>query len=101
MHRAWWPLRQRHPQKRSRLYKPRWMRNSSPFSVRTAVVLFTGHSDPRRTAPPKARLVAFASMIKSRKKAEEMDLSEWSASDGRALEEVEMAKRELLFFEIQ
>ena len=77
------------------------MRNSSPFSVRTAVVLFTGHSDPRRTAPPKARLVAFASMIKSRKKAEEMDLSEWSASDGRALEEVEMAKRELLFFEIQ
>ncbi|KAF8134342.1 hypothetical protein EV363DRAFT_1396762 [Boletus edulis] len=61
--------------------------------ARTAVVMFTGHSDP----------LAFESAIKSGKKAEEMDRSEWwTASDGRALEEeVEKAKRGLLFLGIK
>ena len=46
-----------------------------------------------------ARKVSFESAIKSGKKAEEMDRSEWwTADDGRALEEVERAKRGLLFF---
>ena len=50
-----------------------------------------------------ARKVAFESAIKSGKKAEEMDRSEWwTASDGRALEEeVEKAKRGLLFLGIK
>jgi len=71
--------------------------------ARTAVVLFTGHSDPRRMASLNARKVAFESAIKSGKKAEEMDRSEWwTASDGRALEEeVEKAKRGLLFLGIK
>ena len=71
--------------------------------ARTAVVIFTGHSDPRRMASLNARKVAFESAIKSGKKAEEMDRSEWwSASDGRALEEeVEKAKRGLLFLGIK
>ncbi|KAG6375627.1 hypothetical protein JVT61DRAFT_3195 [Boletus reticuloceps] len=71
--------------------------------ARTAVVMFTGHSDPRRMASLNARKVAFESAIKSGKKAEEMDRSEWwTASDGRALEEeVEKAKRGLLFLGIK
>jgi hypothetical protein len=71
--------------------------------ARAAVVSFTGHSDPRRVASLNAREVAFESAIKSGKKAEEIDLSEWwTASDGRALEEeVEMAMRGLLFLGIK
>ncbi|KAF8554782.1 ribonuclease H-like protein [Imleria badia] len=71
--------------------------------ARTAVIIFTGHSDPRRMASLNARKVAFESAIKSGKKAEEMDRSEWwTASDGRALEEeVEKAKRGLLFLGIK
>ncbi|KAI9571566.1 hypothetical protein HD554DRAFT_2168835 [Boletus coccyginus] len=71
--------------------------------VRTALVIFTGHSDPRQMASLNARKVAFESAIKGGKKAEEMDRSEWwTASDGRALEEaVEKAKRGLLFLAIK
>ena len=66
--------------------------------ARTAVVIFTGHSDPLRMASLNARKAAFESAIKSGKQAEEMDRSEWwTASDGRALEEVEKAKRGLFF----
>ena len=69
----------------------------------TAVVIFTGHSDPRHMASLNARKVAFESAIKSGKKAEDIDRSEWwTASDGRALEEeVEKAKRGLLFLGIK
>jgi hypothetical protein len=50
--------------------------------ARAAVVSFTGHSDPRRVASLNAREVAFESAIKSGKKAEEIDRSEWwTASD--------------------
>ena len=71
--------------------------------VRTALVIFTGHSDPRQMASLNARKVAFESAIKGGKKAEEMDRSEWwTASDGRTLEEaVEKAKRGLLFLAIK
>ena len=44
--------------------------------ARTAVVVFTGHSDPRRMASLNARKVSFESAIKSGKKAEEIDCSE-------------------------
>ena len=100
MRRSRCALLQRRRQKRSRLHKPHWTRDSS-LSARTAMVIFTGHSDPPRMPSLNARKVAFESAIKSGKNAE-MDRSEWwTASDGRALEEVERAKRGLLFLEIK
>jgi len=71
--------------------------------ARTAVIIFTGHSDPRRMSALNARKSAFESAIKSGKKAEDIDRSEWwTASDGRELEEeVEKAKRGLLFLGIK
>ncbi|KAI6037556.1 hypothetical protein EDC04DRAFT_3141981 [Pisolithus marmoratus] len=70
---------------------------------RTAVVIFTGHSDPRRMSVLNARKSAFESAIKSGKKAEDIDRSEWwTAANGRELEEeVERAKRGLLFLGIK
>ncbi|KAL4073757.1 hypothetical protein J3A83DRAFT_4090781 [Scleroderma citrinum] len=70
---------------------------------RTALVIFTGHSDPRRMSTLNARKFTFESAIKGGKKAEEMDRSEWwTAADGRELEEeVERAKRGLLFLGIK
>ncbi|KIJ60064.1 hypothetical protein HYDPIDRAFT_99502 [Hydnomerulius pinastri MD-312] len=70
---------------------------------RTALVIFTGHSDPRRMAALNARKSTFESAIKGGKKAEDIDRSEWwTASDGRELEEeVERAKRGLLFLSIK
>ncbi|KAF8143342.1 ribonuclease H [Mycena galopus ATCC 62051] len=66
---------------------------------RTALVVFTGHSDPRRMVLLNARKTAFETAIRSGLPAEELasDLR-WSASDGRDLEEaVALAKRGLLF----
>ena len=61
---------------------------AASLPARTAVVIFTGHSDSRRMASLNARKVAFESAIKSRKKTEELDRSEWwTASDGWTLEE--------------
>ena len=45
--------------------------------ARTAVVILTGHPDPRRIASLNARKVAFESAINSGKKAENMDRPEW------------------------
>ena len=51
--------------------------------ARTAVVIFTGHSDLRRMASLNAHKVAFESEIKSGKKAKKFERSEWwTASDG-------------------
>lgn len=70
---------------------------------RTALIIFTGHSDPRRMAILNARKSTFESAIKSGKKAEDMDKSEWwTAADGRELEEeVERTRRGLLFLGIK
>ncbi|KAG6332748.1 hypothetical protein ID866_6338 [Astraeus odoratus] len=70
---------------------------------RTAFVVFTGHSDPRRMSALNARKSAFETAIKSGKKAEDIDKAEWwTAADGRELEEeVERAKRGLLFLAIK
>lgn len=69
----------------------------------TALIIFTGHSDPRRMASLNTRKAAFETTIKSGKKAEEIDKSEWwTTSDGRVLEEeVEKTKRGLLFLGIK
>ncbi|KAJ6456397.1 ribonuclease H [Mycena sanguinolenta] len=71
----------------------------SNLPPRTALVVFSGHSDPRRMALLNARKSAFETAIRSGLPAEELtsDLR-WTASDGRDLEEaVALAKRGLLF----
>ncbi|OJA14787.1 hypothetical protein AZE42_12824 [Rhizopogon vesiculosus] len=70
---------------------------------RTAFIIFTGHSDPRRMASLNGRKSAFESAIRSGKNAEYMDKTDWwTASDGRELEEeVEKAKRGLLFLGVK
>ncbi|KAF9010833.1 ribonuclease H [Cyathus striatus] len=81
---------------------------------KTAVIIFTGHSDPRKMALLSARKAAFESALKAGTvgangvptvngngagKAEEV---RWSAADGRELEEaVEYAKRGLVFLGIK
>ncbi|KAI0669119.1 hypothetical protein C8Q78DRAFT_1146802 [Trametes maxima] len=70
---------------------------------RTALVIFTGHSDPRRMAELNARKVAFEGALRMGKSAEEIGKEgRWTSADGRELEEeVEKAKRGLLFLGIK
>jgi len=72
---------------------------------RTALVIFTGHSDPRKMSLLNARKNAFEGAIKSGKGIEEvvkeMGLS-WTTADSRELEEaVELARRGLVFLGIK
>ncbi|KAG6896567.1 hypothetical protein C0992_007419 [Termitomyces sp. T32_za158] len=70
---------------------------------RTALVIFTGHSDPRRMAQLSARKMSFDNALRNGKTPEEMgpDLR-WTSSDMRDLEgAVELAKRGLLFLGIK
>lgn len=71
--------------------------------ARTALVLFTGHSDPRRMVELNARKSAFESALRLGKTSEDMGAdNRWSAGDGRELEaEVEKAKRGLLFMSVK
>ena len=74
--------------------------------ARTAVVIFTGHSDPRRMAALNARKSAFETAIRSGKNPEEVLVDgaklRWTTADARLLEEeVERAKRGLLFVGIK
>jgi len=72
--------------------------------TRTALVIFTGHSDPRQMSALNARKNAFEGAIKSGKAPEEitaMGLT-WTTSDARNLEEaVELARRGLVFLGIK
>ena len=71
---------------------------------RTALIIFTGHSDPRRMSALNMRKSAFDTGYKSGKTPEELTKEgiTWSMSDGRELEqEVELAKRGLLFLGIK
>ncbi|KAI0766795.1 hypothetical protein BC629DRAFT_1292810 [Irpex lacteus] len=70
---------------------------------RTALIIFTGHSDPRKMAALNLRKSGFENAIRSGKNAEELGPDvRWSSADGRALEEeVEKAKRGLLFLGIK
>ena len=65
---------------------------------RTAILLFSSHSDPRRMSALNARKFAFDTAIRSGKKPEELKDVRWTTADGRELEEVvELTKRGLLF----
>ena len=69
---------------------------------RTALVIFSGHSDPRRMAELNARKSAWEMAMKSGKNVEDLPREAyWSSANGRALEEeVAKAKRGLLFLSI-
>jgi len=66
---------------------------------RTALVLFTGHSDPRAMAALGQRKAKFENELKAGKEAEDIPKEEWwTAADGRALEEeTGKARRGLAF----
>lgn len=70
---------------------------------RTALIIFTGHSDPRRMAALNGRKNAFESAIRSGKLTDELAPEErWSAADVRDLEaSVEITKRGLLFLGVK
>lgn len=71
---------------------------------RTAIIIFTGHSDPRRMAALNMRKSSFETAIRSGKSPEDLNSSDtrWTSADGRALEEeVEKAKRGLVFLGIK
>jgi RNA exonuclease 1 len=67
--------------------------------ARAALVLFTGHADPRPMAALGARKTAFEQAVRHGVSPEEIVAEmRWTAQDGRLLEEeVEKAKRGLLF----
>lgn len=69
----------------------------------TALIIFTGHSDPRRMAALNSRKNTFETAIKSGKTSEEIGPEgRWTASDARELEgAVESAKRGLVFLGIK
>ena len=71
--------------------------------ARTAVVIFTGHSDPRRMAELNGRKSAFETAIRSGKKPEELSAeARWTSADARELEEeVVKARRGLLFLGVK
>jgi RNA exonuclease 1 len=75
---------------------------------RTALVIFTGHSDPRRMSALNVRKNAFESALKSGKTPEEVGAGvngvglRWTAADARDLEEaVELARRGLVFLGVK
>lgn len=65
----------------------------------TALIIFTGHSDPRAMAALGQRKAKFDNELKSGKKPEDIPREEWwTAADGRALEEeTGKARRGLAF----
>lgn len=72
--------------------------------ARTALIIFTGHSDPRRMSALNVRRNAFETGYKSGKSPEELtrDGITWSTSDERELEhQVELTRRGLLFLGVK
>jgi RNA exonuclease 1 len=69
---------------------------------RTALIIFTGHSDPRQMSYLNSRKTAFEAALKSGKTLEDIGKEGWwTSSNGRELEdEVERAKRGLVFLSI-
>jgi RNA exonuclease 1 len=69
----------------------------------TALIIFTGHSDPRNMVALNARKNAFEAAIRGGKPTDTLEKEEqWKAGDVRALEEaVELTKRGLLFLGIK
>ncbi|CAL1697832.1 unnamed protein product [Somion occarium] len=75
----------------------------SALPSRTAVVIFSGHSDPRKMAELNARKSAFETAVRMGRSLDEIPREKyWSTADARALEEeVVRAKRGLLFLGIK
>lgn len=78
----------------------------SNLPSRTALIITTGHSDPRHMAVLNVRKTAFETLIRQGKSTEEMASStwgsRWTAADGRELEAaVELTKRGLLFLGVK
>ena len=75
--------------------------------ARTALVVFTGHSDPRRMSELNARKGAFEGALKAGVGASDGEAAgesapKWTSADGRELEEeVEKARRGLLFLGVK
>ena len=71
--------------------------------ARTALVVFTGHSDPRRMSELNARKQAFEGALRMGRSPEELPKEQWwTNAQGRELEEeAERAKRGLLFLGIK
>lgn len=70
---------------------------------RTAVIIFTGHSDPRKMSELNARKVTFETALRQGKSLDDVGKDNWwTTMDGRELEEeVEKAKRGLLFLGVK
>ncbi|KAK0466230.1 ribonuclease H [Desarmillaria tabescens] len=70
---------------------------------RTALIIFTGHSDPRRMAALNAQKAAFETAIRSGKLSDGLQPEErWTAAHVRELESaVEVTKRGLLFLGVK
>ncbi|EIN06988.1 ribonuclease H [Punctularia strigosozonata HHB-11173 SS5] len=66
---------------------------------RTALVIFTGHDDPRKMAALNSRRGAFEEALRAGVAVDDLvEEKKWTAADGRELEaEVERARRGLLF----
>lgn len=75
----------------------------SSLPARTALIIFTGHSDPRRMTALNARKAHFEGLLRSGKTAENIVKEDWwTSGDARELEEeVELAKRGLLYLSIK
>ncbi|KAK0217668.1 ribonuclease H [Armillaria nabsnona] len=75
----------------------------SALPSRTALIIFTGHSDPRRMAALNARKAAFETAIRSGKPSDGLQPEErWTAAHVRELESaVEVTKRGLLFLGVK
>ena len=71
------------------------------FPPRTAFVIFSGHSDPRRMAALNTRRNAFETSLKVKQAMDDVTES-WTSQNVRELEEeVERAKRGLLFVAVK
>ena len=70
---------------------------------RTAIIIFTGHSDPRRMSELNARKATFETALRQGKSLDDVGKENWwTTMDGRELEEeVEKAKRGLLFLGVK
>ncbi|EMD32735.1 hypothetical protein CERSUDRAFT_57931 [Gelatoporia subvermispora B] len=70
---------------------------------RTALIIFTGHSDPRRMSELNARKQAFEGALRMGRNPEELPKEQWwtNAQSRELEEEAERAKRGLLFLGIK
>ena len=75
----------------------------SALPPRTALIIFTGHSDPRRMAALNARKNAFENAMRNGKLTDDLGPDErWTSAYVRDLESsVEITKRGLLFLGIK